>query len=145
MTDPDPDRPAEAPDRPDLPDKPEEPYSPTELKGNTFHGPTALQVGTGNTMNVRYDVTPPSPLDAAADELAAVVRRQWEREAGLRRLLEPAPLPVRWQLSDRKVAGRVTGATAEGARARFAPLPGLAPATRDDLRRGGGASELHAV
>ena len=145
MTDPDPDRPAEAPDRPDLPDKPEEPYSPTELKGNTFHGPTALQVGTGNTMNVRYDVTPPSPLDAAADELAAVVRRQWEREAGLRRLLEPAPLPVRWQLSDRKVAGRVTGATAEGARSRFAPLPGLAPATRDDLRRGGGASELHAV
>lgn len=145
MTDPDPDRPTAVPDEPNTPDRPNNTGGPTELKGNTFHGPTALQVGTGNTMNVRYDVTPPSPLDAAADELAAVVRRQWEREAGLRRLLEPAPLPVRWQVSDRKVAGRVTGATAEGARARFAPLPGLVPATRDDLRRGGGPGELHAV
>ncbi|UIX34968.1 hypothetical protein [Streptomyces sp. GQFP] len=145
MTDTDPDRPTEAPDEPANPENPNNPVGSTELKGNTFHGPTALQVGTGNTMNVRYDVTPPTPLDAAADELATVVRRQWEREAGLRRLLEPAPLPVRWQVSDRKVAGRVTGATAEGARARFAPLPGLATATRDDLREGGGPGELHAV
>ncbi|MBK3638936.1 hypothetical protein JHN52_40145, partial [Streptomyces sp. MBT97] len=86
------------------------------------------------------------PLDAVADELARVVGAQWQEEAGLRRLLEPAPLPVRWRLSERKVAGRVGGATAEGAgRARFAPLPGLAPATRGRLRDGGGLPELHAV
>ncbi|WP_329277574.1 hypothetical protein [Streptomyces sp. NBC_01451] len=134
------------PDGPtETPDKPDSPGESSELTGNVFHGPTALQVGTGNTMNVRYDVTAPSPLDATADELAATVRRQWEREAGLRRLLEPAPLPVRWQVSDRRMTGRVSGATAEGARARFAPLPGLVPTTRDGLRGGGGPVELHAV
>jgi hypothetical protein len=133
MTDPGSDRPTERPD------------GPAQVSGNVFHGPTALQVGAGNTMNVRYDVTPLSPLDASADELAAAVRRQWEQEAGLRRLLEPAPLPVRWQVSVRKTAGKVTGATAEGGRARFTPLPGLAAVTRDGLRQGGGLTELHAA
>ncbi|GGX67267.1 hypothetical protein [Streptomyces fructofermentans] len=115
------------------------------MTGATFNGPTALQVGSGNTMNVTRQVFHPTPLDAAADELAAAVTRQWEKEAGLRRLLDPAPLPVRWQVSDRKVAGRVGAGTAEGTRARFPPLPGLAAVTRDDLRRGGGPAELHAV
>ncbi|WP_328498695.1 hypothetical protein OHS59_42590 [Streptomyces sp. NBC_00414] len=121
------------------------PPSGPALSANTFIGPTALQVGTGNTMNVSYRITRPLPLDAAADELAAAVGLRWEKEAGLRRLLEPAPLPVRWQVSDRKLAGRIGAGTAEGARARFPPLPGLAAATREDLRRGGGLRELHAL
>lgn len=50
------------PDGPtETPDKPDSPGESSELTGNVFHGPTALQVGTGNTMNVRYDVTAPSP------------------------------------------------------------------------------------
>ncbi|MFI5961429.1 hypothetical protein ACIA8J_04610 [Streptomyces asoensis] len=125
------------------------------VPGNSFHGPTAFQAGDHNTQHVHHHhithaaplaTGAADPLDAVADELARVVGAQWQEEAGLRRLLEPAPLPVRWRLSERKVAGRVGGATAEGAgRARFAPLPGLAPATRGRLRDGGGLPELHAV
>ncbi|MFF8968324.1 hypothetical protein [Streptomyces sp. NPDC014995] len=118
-----------------------------EVSGNAFHGPTAFQVGAHNTLNVHHHTTtaPASPLDATADELARVVGAQWQEEAGLRRLLEPAPLPVRWRVSERSVAGRVVGATAEGGRARFAPLPGVGPTTRAQLRGGGGLPELHAV
>ncbi|MET8170710.1 hypothetical protein ABZT34_41900 [Streptomyces sp. NPDC005329] len=122
-----------------------------EVSGNDFHGPTAFQVGDHNNQHIHHHVTHAAPtaadpLDTTADEFARVVGAQWQEEAGLRRLLEPAPLPVRWRVSERKVAGRVVGATGEGAgRARFGPLPGLGPATRGRLRDGGGLSELHAV
>ncbi|MFD9436723.1 hypothetical protein [Streptomyces sp. NPDC060002] len=119
------------------------------VSGNAFHGPTAFQVGDHNTQHIHHHIAPADPEDAlggTADELARVVGAQWQEEAGLRRLLEPAPLPVRWRVSERKVAGRVVGATGEEAgRARFGPLPGLGPATRDRIRDGGGLSELHAV
>ncbi|WP_329177931.1 hypothetical protein [Streptomyces sp. NBC_01477] len=94
---------------------------------------------------VQQAAAPRPPLDVAADALAKAVRSEWEKEAGLRRLLEPAPLPVRWQVTGRRVAGRIDGAIAEEGRARFAPLPGLAAVTRDVLRRGGFLPELHAV
>ncbi|MFF4208070.1 hypothetical protein ACFYZE_01640 [Streptomyces sp. NPDC001796] len=117
------------------------------MSGNSFHGPTSFQVGDHNTLNVSHYTTTatPSPLEATADELARVVLAQWQKEAGLRRLLAPATLPVRWQVTDRKVAGRLAGATAEGGRARFTPLPGLKPVARDGLLAGGGLLELHAV
>ncbi|MER5192976.1 hypothetical protein ACWD3J_04080 [Streptomyces sp. NPDC002755] len=119
------------------------------VSGNVFHGPTAFQVGDHNTQHIHHHLAPAAPedaLDTTADELARVVGAQWQEEAGLRRLLEPAPLPVRWRVSERKVAGRVVGATGEGAgRARFEPLPGLGTATRDRIRGGGGLPELHAV
>ncbi|MEV5239586.1 NACHT domain-containing protein [Streptomyces cinnamoneus] len=35
-------------------------------------------------------------LDEAADALGRLVRRQWEEEAVLRQLFDPAPLPVAW-------------------------------------------------
>lgn len=94
---------------------------------------------------VQQAAAPRTPLDVATDALAKAVRSEWEKEAGLRRLLEPAPLPARWQVTERKVAGRIDGAIAEEGRARFAPLPGLAAVTRDVLRRGGALPELHAV
>ncbi|WP_405967126.1 hypothetical protein OG613_15035 [Streptomyces sp. NBC_00015] len=128
-----------------------EPGGRNSVSGNAFHGPTAFQVGDHNTQNIHHHITHTGPttvdpLDTTADELARVVGAQWQEEAGLRRLLEPAPLPVRWQVSERKVAGRVVGATGEGAgRARFGPLPGLGPATRGRVRDGGGLPELHAV
>ncbi|WP_133169147.1 hypothetical protein [Streptomyces sp. MH60] len=96
-------------------------------------------------VQVRQAAAPRHPLDVAADALAKAVRREWEKEARLRRLLEPAPLPVRWQVTQRRVAGRIDGAIAEDGRARFAPLPGLTAVTRDVLRRGGALPELHAV
>lgn len=127
------------------------PRDANSVSGNAFHGPAAFQVGDHNTQNIHHHLihtaaTTVDPLDATADELARVVGAQWHKEAGLRRLLEPAPLPVRWRVSERKVAGRVVAATAEGAaRARFGPLPGMGATTRAQLRDGGGLSELHAV
>ncbi|WP_020126869.1 hypothetical protein [Streptomyces sp. 303MFCol5.2] len=127
------------------------PRDANSVSGNAFHGSAAFQVGDHNTQNIHHHVTHTGPttvdpLDTTADELARVVGAQWQEEAGLRRLLEPAPLPVRWRVSERKVAGRVAGATGEGAgRARFEALPGLGPATRERLRDGGGLRELHAA
>ena len=43
-------------------------------------------------------------LDRAADTLAEAVRLQWEAEAGLRELRQPAPLQLRWETTDRPVA-----------------------------------------
>lgn len=57
-------------------------------------------------------------LDAAAEALAYLVREQWCREATLRRLFEPWPLPIVWTVvEDPGVAGsaQVTG-IAEGTR-----------------------------
>ncbi|MFE4539313.1 hypothetical protein ACFRKB_30335 [Streptomyces scopuliridis] len=94
---------------------------------------------------VQQAAAPRPPLDVAADALATAVRKKWNEEAKLRRLLEPAHLPVRWQATRRKVAGRIDGAIAGEGRARFAPLPGLTAVTRDVLRQGGALPELHAV
>ena len=38
----------------------------------------------------------PGLLPRIADELAAAVGRQWAREAAMRRLNDPYPLPVSW-------------------------------------------------
>ncbi|WP_062650279.1 hypothetical protein [Streptomyces maremycinicus] len=115
------------------------------MTGNSFHGPVAFQTGAHSTLNVNHYDLHPSPLDAPADELARVVGVEWDKEAQWRRLLVPAPLPVRWRVTHRKVTDRVAGATAEGRRARFTPLPGLSAVTREQLRRGGGLTELHAA
>ncbi|AVV42854.1 hypothetical protein PYK79_56050 [Streptomyces sp. ID05-04B] len=119
-----------------------------EVSGNVFHGPAALQAGDHNVQVVHHHavLTAGDVLDTAADELARVVGAQWQEEAALRRLTDPAPLPVRWRVSERKAAGRVVAATGEGAaRARFGPLPGIGPTTRAGVRAGGGLAELHAV
>ncbi|MER6733731.1 hypothetical protein [Streptomyces puniciscabiei] len=118
---------------------------PGGVSGNTFNGPVALQVGNDNSLDIHLHSTAPAPLDAVADELARVVAEQWHEEAGLRRLLQPAALPVRWKLTERKLAGRVLAATAEGTHTRFTPLPGLPPVTRESLRAGGGLAELHQL
>ncbi|MBV8542246.1 MAG: hypothetical protein JO268_17215, partial [Pseudonocardiales bacterium] len=72
------------------------------------------------------------PVERAADELAEQLRRQWERAAAERRLSSPAPVPVRWRWSSRQV----TGPRAEAVGGRFAPLPGMAAVTVEDLRSG---------
>lgn len=48
---------------------------------------------------------PETLLGHACEELARQVRRQWEHEAGVRGLLRPEPLRVRWSLTARPVTG----------------------------------------
>jgi hypothetical protein len=76
-------------------------------------------------------------------DLAAAVRRQWSKAAAERQLLVPAPIPVRWSLSDHPVTGPLEGAVAEGG--PFAPLPGLRTITEQHLLGGGGRAELFAL
>ncbi|MFI1731754.1 hypothetical protein ACH40E_21585 [Streptomyces acidicola] len=113
--------------------------------GNTYNGPVNQQFGNYNTQIVHNNTVAGPPLDVAADELARAVKEQWQKEARFRRLLDPPPLPVRWHVTSLKLAGRLAGATAEGKRARFPPVPGLQETTREVLREGGGLPELHEV
>jgi hypothetical protein len=57
---------------------------------------------------------------------------EWTAAANDRRLVHPAPLPVRWRRSTAPVAGPVSAATY----ARFKPLPGLTAVRGDDLPDG---------
>ena len=80
-------------------------------------------------------------LGRLADLLAGAVDAEWTRAAGERGLLEPEPIPVRWQ----RPAAPFTGpASAAVASTRFAPLPGLA-AARERRLQAGQISELHEV
>jgi hypothetical protein len=76
-----------------------------------------------------------------ADLLAGAVDAEWTRAAGERGLLEPEPIPVRWQRPAAPFAGPVAAAVAS---TRFAPLPGLAAAGKQRLRAGQ-ISGLHEV
>jgi hypothetical protein len=56
----------------------------------------------------------PARLDRAADALAIAVKAQWDAEAGLRALRQPAPLRLRWGSTARPVAAppaEITGGT----------------------------------
>jgi hypothetical protein len=88
----------------------------------------------------------PRPVDMLADSLAQAVHGQWRKAAAERVLLTPAPIPVRWSLSDQQVAGPVAAAvgSTEGTPA-FSPLPGQTRVTEEQLRAGGGRGELFAV
>ncbi|MFE1882701.1 NACHT domain-containing protein [Streptomyces diastatochromogenes] len=111
-----------------------------------FHGPAFVQYGPGSVQEITTSYTlATSPLDRAADKLAEQVYAWWDEEAGNRGLLSPAPLPVRWQLSEAGVTARVAAATAEGTRRRFTPLPGATAVTEEQLRAGGGLTELFEV
>lgn len=75
-------------------------------------------------------------LDHAADELAKEVRQQWERTAGERGLMSPAPIPVQWQRSGRRVTGPVEAAVGGTGGIRFTPLPGMEEIAEEKLRSG---------
>ena len=80
-------------------------------------------------------------LGQLADLLAGAVDAEWTRAAGERGLLEPEPIPVRWQWPAAPLVGPVTAAVTS---TRFAPLPGLAAAGAQRLQAGE-VSELHEV
>jgi hypothetical protein len=115
-----------------------------DQRGQTVYGPqqNADTILNEQHHHAHYLLTR-SDLEKAADGLAVAVKGQWLGEAGLRRLLKPAPLPVHWKLSERKVAGRVSAAVAENP--LFEPLPGLKAVTGEQVEAGGGIAELHAV
>jgi hypothetical protein len=86
----------------------------------------------------RHDPRPESDHGAAsADEqlrlLATASQRQWVAAANDRRLMHPAPLPVRWGRATVSVAGPVS---ATSGYARFDPLPGLTAVCDGDLGEG---------
>jgi hypothetical protein len=81
------------------------------------------------------------PPDELADLLAGAVLEQWTRAARERQLVQPEPIPVRWERSSRPVAGPVSAAVESR---QFPPLPGLRAAGPGQLRSGG-LQDLHAV
>lgn len=86
------------------------------------------------------------PVGTLATLLAQAVYKQWSKAAGERRLLAPAPIPVRWSLGALDVAGPVAAAVGPpGAAAAFRPLPGHPASTEAVLHVGGGRRELHAL
>jgi hypothetical protein len=86
------------------------------------------------------------PSAQHVDDLAATVRSQWEEEATRRKLLAPAPLPIRWTLAAPELRGPVESAVGvPGQPSRFQTLPGLPDVTGQILSCGGGRAELHRV
>ena len=83
----------------------------------------------------------PRPPDELVDLLAGAVKAQWTRAAGERRLLEPAPIPIRWRRATLAIAGPVSAAIGSG---RLAPLPGLRSVSEAELQVGG-RRELHEI
>jgi len=82
------------------------------------------------------DSRPRHPMAAPADEqlslLATVSWNQWTAAANDRRLVHPAPLPIRWRRSTAPVAGPVSAASY----LRFDPLPGLTAVNSSGLSEG---------
>lgn len=81
----------------------------------------------------------PTPsADQLSCQLAEASWNQWRAAATERRLLQLAPLPIRWCRSTEPVAGPVSAAM----HGRFDPLPGLA-AVDDSTLREGHKDDLH--
>ncbi|MGH3837562.1 MAG: hypothetical protein ACRDSF_17940, partial [Pseudonocardiaceae bacterium] len=86
------------------------------------------------------------PVDVLARLLAQAVYGLWRKAADERRLVTPAPIPIRWSLSDLNVAGPVAAAVgAPDVSPAFPPLPGHTTITEEALRAGGGRRELHRL
>jgi hypothetical protein len=54
----------------------------------------------------------PRAVKVLATQLADAVYGQWRAAAEERRLISPAPIPIRWSLSDSDIAGPVEGYSA---------------------------------
>ena len=89
---------------------------------------------------------PARSADTRAALLAEAVDGQWRQAAIERRLVTPAPIPLRWSLSDLAVTGSVADAVgAPESPPAFPPLPQQTRITEADLHAGGGRTELHHV
>jgi hypothetical protein len=72
-------------------------------------------------------------LARAAEVLQAAVREQWRKEAEVRSLGDPDPMPVRWRLSDRTVMDH--DERIASTRLRFAGHSDRIPALTDQFRK----------
>lgn len=89
---------------------------------------TESAAGASRTANV---VSAPS-VDERVGLLAMASWSQWTAAVNDRRLVHPAPLPIRWRRSSEPVAGPVSAAD----HTRFDPLPGLTVPSSSELREG---------
>jgi hypothetical protein len=76
--------------------------------------------------------------------LAETVARQWESAVMERGLRYPAPIPMRWRWSSRRVSGSVEEAAGLPSVVRMSPLPGTRPVVPADLG-GGDVEDLFRV
>jgi hypothetical protein len=90
--------------------------------------------------------TEPRPVKVLAARLAEAVYGQWRKAAEERRLVTPAPILIRWSLSDSDMAGPVVAAIGSPDQLpAFPPLPGHTTVTEEQLRAGGARRELHQL
>jgi hypothetical protein len=80
------------------------------------------------------------PLQDVADLLAGAVQREWIKAATERKLLIPAPIPIRWTPTTLPAADQPQAAVGT-----MPPLPGLDVIGETDLQAGGDQVSLHAV
>ena len=80
-------------------------------------------------------------IDEVADRLIDAVRQQWTNAAVDRRLLQPEPIPLRWERSSQPIAGPVSAAASSR---QLPPLPGLTTVQPWQLQSGG-LSDLHTL
>ncbi|MGW5723923.1 NACHT domain-containing protein [Amycolatopsis sp. NPDC003865] len=87
---------------------------------------------------------PQASPDELGDLLATAMRNQADKTAIERRLIQPAPLPVRWRRATGPVAGPVSALSATRTGSVFDPLPGLTRVTAARLREGS-SEKLHSL
>ncbi|MFD2419762.1 hypothetical protein [Amycolatopsis pigmentata] len=111
---------------------------------NSVTGPVSGRVVLAGSINqvsiTESTAAPVSPVEERVGLLAMASRNQWTAAANDRRLVHPAPLPVRWRRSSEPVAGPVWAA----GHARFDPLPGLTVPSGSELA-GGDHDALHRI
>jgi hypothetical protein len=125
----------------------EESAGATINRARAVHGGPIVQAGRIGEVTVGHQ-TPHhhGPLDDVTDALAVAMRIQWEYAAHDRRLLQPAPLPIRWRRCREQVAGSLSaaGLSRTDYDAPLAPLPGLTSVT-PQLLQGGDQRALHRI
>ncbi|WP_372663079.1 NACHT domain-containing protein [Amycolatopsis kentuckyensis] len=91
-----------------------------------------------------FTPVPQASPDELGDLLATAMRNQADKTAIERRLIQPAPLPVRWRRATGPVAGPVSALSATRTGLVFDPLPGLTRVTATRLREGS-SEKLHSL
>jgi hypothetical protein len=103
------------------------------VQAGSIHHVSVIESSAGATRTAkRLAIAPAPPVDEQLRLLATASWNQWTAAANDRRLMHPAPLPIRWRRSTAPVAGPVSAATY----ARFDPLPGLTAVSGSELREG---------
>ncbi|MER6827588.1 hypothetical protein ABT352_16530 [Streptosporangium sp. NPDC000563] len=79
--------------------KPDDPVNPADLAAVAIAASVATAAVVAWAKRRNTSANRPADVTKAADVLADLVRRQWQDEARNRLLDDPAPIPIRWQLT----------------------------------------------